>query len=44
MRRSRMVEEIVGLLVEGAITLDELEDFSGDLKEMVRIWTGGRFE
>lgn len=35
MRRSRMNLNIICLLNEGAITLDDLKDFSDDMKEYV---------
>ena len=38
--RSRMHETIARLVQEGAITLDELSEFSADLQERIRIWTG----
>ena len=37
MRRSRMHRNIICLLNEGAITVDDLEEFSDDLKKCVSI-------
>ena len=36
MRRSKMLLNIQGLLAEEAITLDDLDDFSDELKEWVK--------
>ena len=37
MRRSVMIDNIVDLIIEGAITLEDLDDFSDDVKEAVRM-------
>ena len=37
MRRSVMIDNMVDLIIEGAITLDDLNDFSNDVKEAVRM-------
>lgn len=43
MRRSKLIENILDLLNDGAITLDDLEDFSYKLKETVHfLQTGER--
>ena len=36
MSRSRMIQNIISLINEGAITLDDLSDFSNDLRENVQ--------
>ena len=36
MRRSRMVLNMLNLLNEGAITMEDLEDFSEELKDHIR--------
>ena len=42
MRRSMMMQNILQLLGEGAITLDDLDGFSEDLREAVGfIWNHG---
>lgn len=38
--RSRMYQHIACLVQEGAVTLDELAEFSEDLQKRIRIWTG----
>ena len=38
MSRSNMVYNIVALINDGAIGLEDLEEFSGGLKENVRFW------
>ena len=37
MRRSVMIDNMVDLIIEGAITLEDLNDFSNDVKEAVRM-------
>ena len=37
MRRSVMIDNIVDPIIEGAITLEDLNDFSNDVKEAVRM-------
>ncbi|WP_296880503.1 multidrug transporter [Thomasclavelia sp.] len=37
MRRSRMIENIISLIHDNAITIDDLEEFSDELKECVDI-------
>lgn len=40
--RSKMIDNILDLLHEGAITLDDLSDFSEELKERIKfIYSGG---
>ena len=34
MRRSVMIDNMVDLIIEGAITLEDLNDFSNDVKEL----------
>lgn len=41
MSRSKMIYNIVSLVNEGAINLDDLEDFSEELQEMVKRFSGG---
>ena len=36
MRRSTAINNIVSLVLDGAISLDDLEEFSDDLKEAVK--------
>lgn len=38
MNRSQMFHNIVSLVLEGAITLEDLNDFSDDLKEAVKLY------
>ena len=42
MSRSRMTTIIMDLLNEGAITIDDLSDFSEDLKELMRRFYSSR--
>ena len=37
MRRSVMIDNMVDLIIEGASTLEDLNDFSNDVKEAVRM-------
>ena len=37
MRRSRMIENITELLSEGAITMDDLNEFSEEFRERIRL-------
>lgn len=37
-RRSNMLQHIVNLIYEGAITEEDLKDFSEELRETVRMW------
>ena len=39
MSRSNCISNIVSLLREGAITMADLEEFSGELKENIRFIT-----
>lgn len=41
MRRSELIYNILSLLHEGAISMDDLEEFSDELKETVRYMTEG---
>lgn len=38
MRRSKMIENIVSLLADEAITIDDLDGFSEELKDDVKAW------
>ena len=38
MSRSNMLQNIYALLEEGAITMDDLEDFSDELQELMAAW------
>ena len=40
MRRSQMISIIMELLEEGAITIDDLSDFSEDLQELMKRFYG----
>ncbi len=40
MRRSALIDNIVGLIREGAITMEDLDGFSEELKDTVRFFLG----
>lgn len=44
LRRSNMLNALIGLLKDGAITLDDLEGFSQDLQEALRFLMGQNME
>jgi hypothetical protein len=44
MSRSMLLDNILSLIIEGAITLDDLDEFSDDLKETMRFLHGRYFE
>lgn len=44
LRRSNMLNALIGLLQDGAITLDDLEGFSHDLQEALRFLMGVQYE
>ena len=37
MSRSKMIGHIVDLIIDGAVTMDDLEEFSDDVKEAVKM-------
>lgn len=39
-RRSTMYQEVVGMILDGVITLDDISDFSDDFKENIKIILG----
>ncbi len=40
MRRSKMVEKIISLITEGVITIDDISEFSDNLKATVQLMLG----
>lgn len=41
MKRSKLIYNIISLINDGAIGFEDLEEFSDDLKEKTRFFTGG---
>lgn len=43
MSRSNLIYNIMSLINEGVISLDDLEEFSNELKETIRVYQGFTF-